>query len=80
MMSEAQIQSLITSGWPFFTVTEQGDILARYVPFGPVFRWKRNQMIPTAVQGSDLCWWLHTANEEGHSLGDAEAGKAADHG
>jgi hypothetical protein len=28
------------------------------------------------VQGSDLCWLLHAAGEEGHSIGDSEADRA----
>ena len=75
MMTEAQIQNAITSGWPFFGVTPQGDVLARYVAFGPVFRWQWNQMVPTPVQGGDLCWWLRAAAEEGHSIADTETPK-----
>lgn len=74
-MTEAQIQTAITSGWPFFGVTQDGDVLARYVAFGPVFRWQWNQMIPTPVQGGDLCWWLRAAAEEGHSIADTEKSK-----
>lgn len=77
-MTEAQIKDLIRSGWPFFTVTPQGDMLARYVPFGPVFRWQKNQMIPTALQGDDLCWWLQSAAEEGHSIGGEDAKPSGD--
>ena len=51
-----------------------GDVLARYVPYGPVFRWSWNQMIPMPVQGSDLVWLLHAADEEGHSISDTQAG------
>jgi hypothetical protein len=76
-MTESQMQQAITSGWPFFGVTPEGDVLARYVMFGPVFRWQRNQMIPTPVQGSDLCWWLHAAAEEGHSIADTEPKKVS---
>ncbi len=71
-MNEAQLKTAITSPWPFFTITAQGDVLARYVPFGPVFRWSRNHMIPMPVQGSDLVWLLHAAAEEGHSITDTE--------
>ena len=63
-MNEAQIKFAIRSGGLFFGVTPQGDVLARYVLFGPVFCWKKNQMIPTFLQGEDLCWWLQAADEE----------------
>nr|MBL8412677.1 hypothetical protein [Dechloromonas sp.] len=72
-MTESQLKALITSPLPFFGVSPQGDVLARYVPYGPVFRWSWNQMIPLPVQGSDLVWLLHAAAEEGHSLADTEA-------
>ena len=39
-MTHEQIRDAIRSGWPFFGVSRQGQVLARYVPFGPVFRWK----------------------------------------
>lgn len=71
-MSENQLKHAITSPWPFFGVSPHGDVLARYIPYGPVFRWRWNQMVPTPVQGSDLCWLLHAAGEEGHGLGDNE--------
>lgn len=71
-MTESQLNELITSPWPFFGVSPQGDVLARYVPYGPVFRWSWNQMIPMPVQGSDLCWLLHSAAEEGHSITDTD--------
>lgn len=69
-MTEDQIKQAITSPWPFFGVTPYGDILARYVPMGPVFRWEKNHVIPMFVQGSDLCWLLQAAGEEGHALAD----------
>lgn len=75
-MTESQLKTAISSSWPFFGVSPHGDVLARYVPFGPVFRWNWNQMVPTPVQGSDLCWLLHAAAEEGHSIADSEATKA----
>ena len=75
-MTESQLKELITSPWPFFGTSSHGDVLARYVPYGPVFRWSWNQMIPMPVQGSDLCWLLHAAGEEGHSIGDSEADRA----
>ncbi|MBK7462779.1 MAG: hypothetical protein IPP59_13735 [Betaproteobacteria bacterium] len=74
-MTEAQLKHAITSDWPFFGVSPHGDVLARYVPFGPVFRWNWNQMVPTTVQGSDLCWLLHASAEEGHSMNGAEISK-----
>ena len=71
-MNEAQLKHAITSHLPFFGVTRQGDVLARYIPYGPVFRWSWNQMIPMPVQGSDLVWLLHAADEEGHSISETE--------
>ena len=71
-MTNEQLKGLITSPLPFFGVTEQGDVLARYVAYGPVFRWSWNQMIPMPVQGSDLIWLLQSAHEEGHSITDTE--------
>lgn len=67
-MNAEQIKAAITSTWPFFAVTPQGDILARYVPMGPVFRWQKNHLVPMFVQGSDLVWLLHASAEEGHGL------------
>lgn len=75
-MTESQLKERITSHWPFFGVSPHGDVLARYVPYGLVFRWRWNQMIPLPVQGSDLCWLLHAAGEEGHSLGERETDRA----
>lgn len=72
MMTEEMIRNFIRSQMPFLAVTPQHDILARYVLFGPVFRWRRNQMIPVPLQGDDLIWWLHAAAEEGRSLGDGD--------
>lgn len=69
-MTEEQIKTAITSPWPFFGVTPHGDILARYVPMGPVFRWQKNHLLPMFVQGSDLCWLVHAASEEGRALSD----------
>lgn len=63
-MTDHQIRSAIKSGWPFFGVTAKGQVLARYIPFGPVFRWERNQMIPTPLQEEDLIWWLQAGDEE----------------
>jgi hypothetical protein len=74
-MNNEKLKTLITSPLPFFGVTEQGDVLARYVPYGPVFRWSWNQMIPMPVQGSDLIWLLHAAHEEEHSISDTEKPK-----
>ena len=73
-MTDEQLKSLITSHWPFFGVSPRGDVLARYVPYGPVFRWNWNQMIPAPVQGSDLCWLLQAASEDDHpAAAEAEA-------
>lgn len=63
-MTDAQIRTAIRSGWTFFGVTSRGEILARYLPAGPVFSWKRNQMIPMPLQGNDLLWWLQAADED----------------
>lgn len=71
-MTNAQLKQAVTSQWPFFAVSEQGDVFARYLPGGPVFRWRWNQMIPMPLQGSDLCWLLDSAAEEGHSIGDTD--------
>ncbi len=76
-MTEAQLKNAFTSHWPFFGVSPYGDVLARYIPYGPVFRWSRNQMVPMPVQGSDLCWLLHAATEEGHSMSETEPAKPA---
>ncbi len=76
-MTESRIRNAIVSGWPFFGVTPQGDVLARYVMYGPVFRWSVNQMIPMPLQGSDLLWWMQAAAEEGHSITESlDAAKA----
>ncbi|HEY6436238.1 MAG TPA: hypothetical protein VIY47_06585 [Ignavibacteriaceae bacterium] len=66
-MTNQQIQSRIKSGLPFFAATEQGEILARYIVWGPVFVWKTNQMIPFPLQGDDLLWWLQVKTEENPS-------------
>lgn len=71
-MTDNQIKEAFVSHWPFFGVSSHGDVFARYVPYGPVFRWSWNQMIPMPVQGSDLVWLLHAADEEGHSLSETE--------
>jgi len=76
-MNDAQIKNAITSPFPFFGVTKQGDVLARYIPYGPVFRWSWNQMIPMPVQGSDLVWLLQAAAEEEHSITDTEKPRPA---
>ncbi len=63
-MTDAQIKEAVLNQWPFFGVSSHGDVFARYVPFGPVFRWNRNQMIPMPVQGGDLVWLLHSQDED----------------
>ncbi len=63
-MTNSQIRDCIKSGWPFFGVTSRGEVMARYVPYGPVFRWQQNQMIPTPLQGGDLLWWLQAVEED----------------
>lgn len=67
-MTESQIKEAIRSSWPFFAITPRGDVLARYVFMGPVFRWSLNQMIPTPLQDDDLCWLLQASAEEGKSI------------
>lgn len=63
-MNIAQIKQAIRIGIPFLAVTPHHEILARYMPFGPVFHWKKNQMTPTPLQGDDLIWWLQAESEE----------------
>jgi len=65
-MTDQQIGEFIKSGWPFFGVTSRGEVLARYIPHGTVFRWQQNSMIPTPLQGGDLLWWLKASDEEDH--------------
>lgn len=63
MLSTLQLCSLICSGRTFFKVAPTGDILARYTLYGPVFIWRRNQMVELTMQGSNLCWQLVAASE-----------------
>ncbi|HOI51229.1 hypothetical protein ACLIIZ_03435 [Azonexus caeni] len=63
-MTHDDIRAAIRSGLPFFGVTRQGQVMARYLPFGPVYRWKRNQMIPAPLQGEDLLWWLQASDDD----------------
>ncbi len=63
-MTDAQIKAAVLAQWPFFGVSSRGDIFARYVPFGPVFRWNWNQMVPMPVQGGDLVWLLQAQGED----------------
>lgn len=63
-MTHQQIRDSIRQGWPFFGVASNGAVLARYLPFGPVFIWQKNQMIPTALQGDDLLWWMQASHED----------------
>lgn len=65
-MTDHNIREYIKSGWPFFGATSKGEVLARYVPYGPVYRWQQNSMIPTPLQGSDLLWWLQASDEDDH--------------
>ena len=62
-MTHQQISDSIRLGWPFFGIASNGAVLARYIPFGPVFIWKRNQMIPAPLQGDDLLWWMQASDE-----------------
>jgi hypothetical protein len=63
-MTDHQIRSAIRLGVPFFGVTGRGEVMARYIPFGPVFRWDKNHIVPMPLQGSDLLWWLQASDEE----------------
>ncbi len=63
-MTDDQIRTAIKLGWPFFGTTSRGEIMARYLPYGPVFKWNRNMIVPTPLQGSDLLWWLKASDEE----------------
>ncbi|MBP5986359.1 MAG: hypothetical protein KA538_04165 [Azonexus sp.] len=74
-MTDAQLKEAVLAQWPFFGVSSRGDVFARYIPYGPVFRWNWNQMVPMPVQGGDLVWLLHALDEEENSLG--ETGDAA---
>ncbi|MDR0775111.1 MAG: hypothetical protein LBE81_00510 [Azonexus sp.] len=71
-MTRTQIRDAIINGWPFFGTTPEGEVLARYVMFGPVFHWRRNQMIPMPLQGSDLLWWLQVSGEEHGAASDSD--------
>ena len=55
-MTDEQIRDSIRLGVPFFGITERGEMMARYLPYGPVFKWSSNQIVPTPLQGSDLLW------------------------
>lgn len=63
-MTNHQIRNSIKMGLPFFGVTSKSEVMARYIPFGPVFRWQQNQMVPTPLEGDDLLWWLKSIDEE----------------
>ena len=65
-MTNEQIRDAIRLGVPFFGVTERGEMMARYLPYGPVFKWAKNQIVPTPLQGSDLLWWLKASDEDDH--------------
>lgn len=65
-MTDGQICQAIRSGRPFFGITSRGEVLARYVQLGPVFRWEGNSMTPAALEGDDLLWWLQAGDEDDH--------------
>ncbi|MBW7903404.1 MAG: hypothetical protein H3C26_18180 [Rhodocyclaceae bacterium] len=71
-MTDHQIRTAIRAGWPFFGVTSRGEILARYIPTGPVFRWTRNHVIPMPLQGNDLLWWLRAADDDDYPEAEGE--------
>jgi hypothetical protein len=64
-MTEDQIREAIRVGLPFLAVTPHGDILARYMPLGPVFKWEKNRMLPLPLQGDDLSSWLQEPDQDG---------------
>lgn len=53
----------IIGGSPFMRTTPNGDLIARYVWFGPVYVWRYNRMVELAMQGSNLCWMLLAAQD-----------------
>lgn len=53
----------IINGSPFMRRTPGGDLVARYVWFGPVFVWRYNRMVELAMQGSNLCWMLQASQD-----------------
>ena len=36
-MTDNQLREYVKSGWPFFGATSRGEVLARYIPYGPRF-------------------------------------------
>jgi hypothetical protein len=62
-MTDDQIREKIRNGAPFFAVNSRHEMMARYMPFMPVFRWEKNQMVPTPLQGEDLIWWMKSRDE-----------------
>lgn len=61
--SVSALCELIINGRPFTRSTPTGDLVARYVSFGPVYVWRYNQMVELAMQGSNLCWVLQAAQD-----------------
>ena len=57
-MTDDQIREKIRNGMPFFAVNSRHEMMARYMPFMPVFRWEKNQMVPAPLQGENLIWWM----------------------
>lgn len=60
--SEA-MRRLVRSNMPFFAAAWDGKVYARYLPWGPVFKWDKNMMIPTPLQGDDLEWFFRAEEE-----------------
>lgn len=65
-MTNQQIRDSIRSGWPFFGVAANGDVLARYIPFTGFQMASETRQQPTHLQGDDLLWWLQAGDEEDH--------------
>lgn len=62
-MRDEDIEDYLQSGYPFFAKTSIGEFWIRYVPLGPVFKWKENHIIPLPLQGNDIYWWLRASGE-----------------
>jgi hypothetical protein len=63
-MTDDQIKVAIRSGRPFFAVNSKHEMIPRYMYFAPVFKWEKNQMLPTPFQGEDLIWWMSARDED----------------
>lgn len=63
-MTDEQIRESIRNGRPFFAADHRHELYARYLWFGPVFKWTWNQMVPMPIQDEDLIWWLQSRDED----------------